>query len=289
MLNYKSLVYLAVVLAMPVISNARDFVLTGNPGKGEYSYRLNCTYTAKPPFRNPTDRSGHNLIDSDKPRANWHTTTGINKPQQTLLFDLKQSAAVSSVAMLFDRRQKPKSVTVFIGAAAEGPWNKVGEMLLVNQKEPWWRLEFPVHKGRFVKFDCRIEKWGWYLREVKIYGRSDVAQPIQQARLDQGKLLIVDNRQPRCALVVPDDASTRTFAAAAIFQELTRRMTGVILPIVKLAEFNGQTTPIYIGDSPATRKLGINVPQRADDGDHYIIQRGADYLALVGNDATGIW
>jgi hypothetical protein len=63
-------------------------------------------------------------------------------------------------------------------------------------------------------------------------------------------------------------------------------MTDVWIPIELEWTYTGESAAIYVGDSAAVRRHGIDVKQNASEGDHYVIRSGSDYLALVGNDAA---
>jgi hypothetical protein len=259
------------------------FVLTNNPGKNEIGLNTGCTYKATPPFSNPRDPKHTRLLDGDKPR-NWHTTTGINRKDQDVVFDLKNRCRIDEVAMLFDTSKKPAHVEVFVSDSSQGPWNSCGKMSKEQYADKWWRIELNNVSGRYVKLFHKLDKWGWYLREVKLYGNI-LASSCGKAKVRDGELVLVEDGKTYSTIVVSDQVSSRTLDAARAFQCLAKRMTDVWIPIASESQYDSKSTPIYIGDSVAVRQRGINVKQDASDGDHYIIRRGNDYLALVGNDA----
>ena len=260
-----------------------SFVLTNNPGKGEISLKLGCTYKAIPPFSNPKDPQNTRLLDGNRP-YNWRTTAGINRKDQNVIFNLKNRCSIYKVSMLFDTSKKPAYIEIFVSDSSQGPWNSVGKVLKKDQKAKWWKIKLKNITGQYVRIFHKLDKWGWYLREVKIYGNL-LANNAGKAKLLNGKLPLIKNGKSFSEIVVADDVTSRTMAAALTFQQIAKRMTGVWIPVKLESDYDGKSTPVYIGNSKAVRKLGIKVKQDIKDGDHYIIRRGKDYLALVGNDA----
>lgn len=257
--------------------------MTNNPGENEVGLNTGCTYKATPPFSNPKDSKHARLLDGDKP-YNWNTTTGINSKDQDVIFDLKSRCRIDMVTMFFDRPQKPAHIEVYVSDASKGPWKLAGKMFKLKQTDKWWKIKLNNVSGRYVKLFHKLDKWGWYLREVKLYGNVLISNP-QKTETINGKLVLIKNGNSFATIVVSDKVSSRILDAACAFQSIAKRMTDVWIPIVLESKYDGNSTPIYIGDSAAVRKRGINVKQNASDGDHYIIRRGKDYLALVGNDA----
>ena len=130
----------------------------------------------------------------------------------------------------------------------------------------------------------KARKWGGYLREVNTYGDMQTKKG-GGAKVESGKLVLIENGIPLSTIIVSDQASSRTLEAAQAFQRIAKRMTEIDIPIQSESAYDGNSTAIYIGDSKAVRERGISVKQDVSDGDHYVIVRGDDYLALVGNDA----
>jgi len=260
-----------------------SFVLTNNPEKNEMGINIGCTYKAVPAFSNPADPKHTRLLDSDKP-YNWNTTTGVNTKKQNVILDFKYPCRIDMVKLLFDKPQKPASVEVFVSDSVNGPWKSVGKMLNKNQSEIWWQLELKDVKARYVKLFHKLDKWGWYLREVKIYGNMMVADA-DNAKIVDNKLVLIEDGIPCSTIVVSDKPSSRVLAAALVFQSIAKRMTDAWIPIKMESNYDGKSAAIYVGDSKAVRERGIKVTQKVSDGDHYVIVRGGDYLALVGNDA----
>jgi len=264
-------------------------VLTGNPVAGELGLETGATYVADPPFANPVDPQNNRLIDGDKV-LDWTTTTGINYTDQTVTFDLKQSFDLNEVALNFDSEAKPAQVAVSYADDAEGPW-KDGSTLALDDalaknaetKDTWWRLPLAKAKGRFVKIDFKLKEWGWYLREVRIYGTIPVK--VKAAARRGNNLVLADESGARAAIVLSDRTHSNALQAAQTFQNLAAKMTGVLLPIVPASKLDAKTTAIFIGDSAPARKNGVKVEQNPFGDDRYVMQTGKNWLALVGNDA----
>ena len=159
--------------AMTLAAGPVSAVLTGNPGSGEAGFNLGCTYDANPPYSNPADPEHTRLLDRDKPWADWNTTTGLNGADQEVVFDLKTPCSIDRVSMLFDEAAKPAHVDVSVGTTADGPWTTVGRMSKEEQPGNWWTLDIRDVNARYLRLFQKLDVWGWYLREVKIYGNVD--------------------------------------------------------------------------------------------------------------------
>ncbi len=152
-----------------------DGVLTPNAGTGETQINTGATYTAVPAFDNPADSTGNRLFDKDLPYDDWNTTCGINYCDQTVTIDLNSSYNIRSVQLRMTFTQKPKRVYVYVGDGTN--WTQIG---LIQPREgavtaPWFDATVcnPV-SGRYVKLDFENDgEWGWYIKEVKVYGYAD--------------------------------------------------------------------------------------------------------------------
>jgi len=264
-------------------------VLTNNPDAGELGLETGVTYTAEPAYDNPADPQNRRLLDGDKPIMDWTKVAGINKPAQTVTFDLKKAYLVSEVALRLPTKNNPATVAISTALDTAGPWRPVGILKLEEQTQPWWKLRTDTAAegqapARFVKLDFKIKDWGWYLNEVKIYGTSAlmVAAPPKK----QQELLLVRQSVPYASIVLADRTYPNSLRAATLFQAIAQRMTGVQLPIVAESQFGGKGTAILIGDSKLARKKGVNVEQTPYGDDRYVIRGGGkqNFLALVGND-----
>jgi len=100
----------------------------------------------------------------------------------------------------------------------------------------------------------------------------------------QQPLLLVKQGQARASIVLDDQAGPTAQEAAVRLQQVVERMTGAVLPIVNENKFDGQLNAILVGQSELATRMGIQIHQDADQGDHYIVRSGPKYLALVGND-----
>ena len=263
------------------------FVVSGNPSGQEAGLDLGTTYTAVPAFTNPADPDNTRLLDRGIPSENWHAVAGLNAPAQTVTFDLKMTCRIDAVALYFNHEQKPASVAVSVAAGPDGPWQSVGTLTKAEQTEAWWRLESGGVQGRYVRLDHKLDAWGWYLREVKIYGNVTTAPPGAAKRTEQG-LVLVDDARALASIVVADRPAPPALRAATTLQRLVRRMTDVWLPIVSESEFEQGPAAILVGMSDLAAEHSVIVGQGPSAGDHYVIRTGSDYIALIGNDADAL-
>jgi hypothetical protein len=281
-------IYMAIIVLMGLVpwrahAEQLSFVLTGNAGPREAGLELDCSYSADPPYTNPADEHNRRLIDGD-PVRNWHTTTGINYQDQNVTFDLKAICRIDAVALLFDASQKPAYVQVSVADSPEGPWRSVGKLSKADQKDPWWRLDVPGTHARYVKFFHKLDNWGWYLREVKVYGNVAQGSVRPALQTSAGDPILIFEGQACATIVVADAPAPHALKAATVLQGHLRRMTGVMLPIETQNKFAGSSTPILVGMSNLARKHGLEVKQDAGNDDHYVIRTDKAYIAVVGND-----
>ncbi len=96
-----------------------------------------------------------------------------------------------------------------------------------------------------------------------------------------GQAFIVEDGQPKAAIVIAEQPTRMQNLAAEELQKYVKKISGAELPI-GAAHSDELPVTIYIGESEFTRKLGL----KTDDLKYgaYRIKSGNDYLALVGND-----
>jgi hypothetical protein len=100
---------------------------------------------------------------------------------------------------------------------------------------------------------------------------------------DEMTTLVADG-SARAVIVLDDQATTAAQVAAAELQDHVRLITGVMLPVEK-----GETpppagmVPIYVGESEATRELGVTAEGLEQDG--YVVSVTPERLVLLGRDA----
>ncbi|MCA1808821.1 MAG: hypothetical protein LC725_05120, partial [Lentisphaerae bacterium] len=94
---------------------------------------------------------------------------------------------------------------------------------------------------------------------------------------------IVEDGKPRAAIVIAGEPTRMQKLAAEELQKYVKKISGAELPI-GTAPSDELPVTIYVGESEFTRKLGL----QTDDLEYgaYRIKSGADYLALVGDDAN---
>ena len=124
-----------------------------------------------------------------------------------------------------------------------------------------------------------------YFNRIRFVALLTLCVCSTHVRAEPGTVLVQDG-QPRAAIVVADERPTVAQEAAEAFQDVVRQMTGAQLPIKKESEFTGNTTVVLVGPSELARKMGIDVEQDLEQADHYLIRTGPDYVALLGNDHT---
>ena len=260
-----------------------SFVLTDNATGSEAGLTTGCTYTAEPPFTNPADPKHHRLIDRGGRWNDWNNTVGINAKQQTVTFDLKRNYRLDAVSLEFNHSQKPASVDVSVAAKAEGPWTNVGTMTAEQAKGAWWRIDTGGAVGRYVRLFHQIKTWGWYLREVKIYG-GIVNQGVEPAKHRGKSLVLAEHGKAYAVIVVADNPTACALEAAGVLHNVVQQMTGAMLPIIAASDVKDGPATILVGPSRLAAGMGVSMKQDRDGGDRYVLRSQGDRIALVGND-----
>jgi hypothetical protein len=286
---------LALGLALaPAALRAAEFsaVLTDNAVDDEPAIETGVTYTADPAFGNPADSSGRRLINRDAERGNWNDVAGINYQDQTVVFDLQDTRRVDKVQLLFAKDPKPASVDISLGDRREGPWRDFGTLLLEERCGWYEAVGAAAQPARYVRLFFKLNAWGWYLNEVKIWG-SRGAEPgpdevLSTARAGGflgfgGRPLLTLDGKPRASIIVAATPSKKALAAARVLQETLYKMSGAILPI-RAANRTWTGTLLLVGPSELAKAKGIDVKQDVTDRDHYLLKTGKNLVALVGND-----
>jgi hypothetical protein len=90
---------------------------------------------------------------------------------------------------------------------------------------------------------------------------------------------LVRDGQPLAEIVIPTNPVPSVKTAASELQKYLKKMSGAELPIVSKA--TGKT-PVYVGASEYTDRLGIRIDDIKDDGFKIIVKD--DFVALLGRD-----
>lgn len=101
------------------------------------------------------------------------------------------------------------------------------------------------------------------------------------AQLVGAQEFIVKGGQPNAEIIVAEEAPRMTVYAAQELQAIIRQISGAELPIGHSAN-PAIPVQIYVGESQATRELGITAANLPYDAYHY--KTGDTWLALVGDD-----
>ncbi len=98
------------------------------------------------------------------------------------------------------------------------------------------------------------------------------------------KLVFVENGTTRAAIVHPQNANTSEKAAAALLQQVFRKMSGVELPLVADNALNptAYSTLISVGNTTLAQQQKISVQELDKDG--YRLQTQGNTLFIIGKD-----
>ncbi|NPV48459.1 MAG: DUF4838 domain-containing protein [Armatimonadetes bacterium] len=268
-------------LAVPLWS-----VLSDNAADDEPQITTGVTYTAEPAFSNPADPEGRRLIDRGGAWNDWNNTTGINGTDQTLVFDLKAIYGVGKVSLQFDMDAKPASVEVSLATGPEGPWETVGT-IKPEARNGWYDLALDTPRpGRYVRMVFRLKEWGWYLREVKLwgtYGNEPGPGEVLPTERDGDRLLLTKDGQPRASIIVAAQPSAKALRAARDLQEHVLKMSGATLPL-RTDDGHWTGTLLLVGPSSYLNRAGVEPPTGYPDNERVILRTVGDQIALVGND-----
>lgn len=262
-------------------------LLTDNAAAGEPAIHTGVTYEADPPYDNPADSTGRRLVDRDRPAPNWNTTTGINWKDQTVTFDLKGIYNVAKVALLFDMPQQPAYVDIAVRADDTDEWREFGRITPNPEKRGWFEAAVDeAFPARYVKVLFKLKSWGWYLREVKIWGRCVQPGPdgIIPSEKQGDKLVLVKNGEPRCSIIIPAEAPDDVLAAALDLQDYIKRISGATVP-VRTDEREWTGTLVLVGRSKFTDRLGVQIDDSYDKPESIVLKTVGSQVVIAGNDA----
>ena len=261
-------------------------VLTDNPTGTDHAIATGVTYTADPPFDNPADPDGTRLIDRGGRYNDWNNTAGINHTDQTLVFDLKDVYRVGRVELQFDMPARPAWVAISAATEEDGPWEDLGR-ITPDERLGWHELTLDrTRPAQFVRMFFKLDEWGWYIREVKIYGvpgdepGPEVVLPTE--RLGDN-LLLTGEGEPRASIIVAAEPSEKTLRAARDLQQHIARMSGATLPL-RTDDRDWTGTLLLVGPSRALTAAGIEPPGGYPENERVIVRTVGDQIALVGND-----
>lgn len=261
-------------------------VLTDNPTGEDAAIATGVTYTADPPFANPADPELRRLIDRGGRYNDWNNTAGINNADQTLTFDLKDTYQVGRVQLQFDMPAKPAYVDISVADDEDGPWVQIGR-ITPEERHGWYELTTePLRIARFVRMFFKLKEWGWYLREVKLWGvygsepGPDVILPTERVG---DSLLLTRDAEARASIVVAADPTGKVLRAARDLQQHLLLMSGAVLPL-RTDESDWTGTLLLVGPSRYLAAAGIEAPTGYPRNERVIVKRVGDHIALVGND-----
>ena len=105
------------------------------------------------------------------------------------------------------------------------------------------------------------------------------------ARPLQADFVLVQDGQPRAAVVIPDQPTASVTAADSALRSIVYQMTGVQLTRYYEKNYTGQLPAILVGQSNLAQQAGVNIPQNKDTVDRYVIRVTDQQIVLAGNDA----
>lgn len=99
--------------------------------------------------------------------------------------------------------------------------------------------------------------------------------------------LLVENGEPRAAIIIADDASSTAQKAASELQTFIEMMSGARLPIGTVSETHDAGVRILVGPSRAVQKLDVQVPEgytytAREEG--FVLRTKDGVLIVAGND-----
>lgn len=261
-------------------------VLTDNATGDESAIATGASYTAEPPFSNPADPSGKRLIDRGGQWNDWNNTVGINGQDQVVTFDLHGTYRLGRAALLFDTPAKPAHVDVALAEQPEGPWREMGR-ITPEERLGWYELTPPqALPGRYVRLAFKLREWGWYLREVKLWGTrgNEPGPEVVLPTVRTGdRLLLTDQGQPRASIVVAAEPTAKALRAARDLQEHILRMSGAALPL-RTDDQDWTGTLLLVGRSRYLDQADVQVPVGYPGNERVLLRTVGDRIALVGND-----
>ncbi len=277
------------VFVSSVSGGVLDCVLSDNNYPELPRIKTGAEYTLDPKPTNPadvvpgSDKFGKRLQDGDKPWDDWNRCVGWNYTDAKVIFDLKKEYLIDKVELRLMERALPKELIIYCKGEDEKEFKEVARKEVVSGKGSFW---FPVCfdyvRARFVRIDLKLKEWGFYLREVRIWGKleeDDVSKVVNVEDADN-KFIVVRGGKAYSCIVVADNPSKSSTSAGRLLQDFVKRMTGVVVPLATNSEAKKVKRKIYVG-----HEMGkINVEQRYPGKERFVVKRKGDRLIIVGND-----
>jgi hypothetical protein len=151
-------------------------LLSDNNGSPGPQWPTGCTYTYDKAPTNPGDANGRRLLDGDRPYADWNTCVGHNWEDLAVTFDLQGLRRLARVRVSMPLPQRPRAVEVAARGKPEDKWHDVAKIEpSAESGSPGW-FELPLstlEPARQVRLTFRLKEWGFYIREVELWGLPD--------------------------------------------------------------------------------------------------------------------
>ena len=268
---------LAILLLTPFTAPADDrmsglwVLLSDNNGSPGPQWPTGCTYTYDKAPTNPGDANGRRLLDGDRPYADWNTCVGHNWEDLAVTFDLQGLRRLARVRVSMPLPQRPRAVEVAARGKPEDKWHDVAKIEpSAESGSPGW-FELPLstlEPARQVRLTFRLKEWGFYIREVELWGLPDdgAAAPASGT------------------IVVGNSPGAKSVAAAYDLKLHLERMTGQTWPIVQGSP--PQSGRCLLVGPEAARPAGEDVPQGPwPTSEEIQLKSKGDWLIVAGNDA----
>lgn len=259
----------ALAAAQPPDERPLWVLLSDNAGSPGPLWPTGCTYTYGKQPTNPADSTGRRLIDGDLPWADWNTCIGHNWEDLTVTFDLQAVRRLAQVRILMPMPQRPKLVDVAVRTKLEDQWREVGTIEPGKPEQAWHELtlEEPL-PAREVRLTFRLKEWGFYIREVELWGLPD------EGATGKATGTIVVGNQP----------ATKSVAAAYDLKYHLQRMIGSTWSIVQRKP-PAKGNCLLVG-SEIAKAVGETVPQGPwPTPEEVLLKTKGRLLVVAGNDA----
>jgi hypothetical protein len=99
-------------------------------------------------------------------------------------------------------------------------------------------------------------------------------------------ITLVADGTPRAVIVTADEPSETVERAVDELNYWIERITGTTLPVVEHGDWDGEGTPVAVGDSPFTEARDLDVSDLGPEG--ALVQATDDYVALLGRDEAPV-
>lgn len=271
---------------------AYQVLLSDNIGVDIPSADTKAVYFCDPTPNNPADslipKTSKGRLQNGDVTKDWNSVIGWNNTDAIVIFDLKDVYDVSSVDIRLITKAAPKSVLISTRIDKASDWDMAGTISIeTGESLDWKTIDMSSGRmARYVRIELKLNKSGFYLKEVRIWGRLGEDNPERVSKIisdDSNNFTIVKDDKPGVVIIVDPNDSLKVATAARVLQEKISEISGVILPVVGNNHSELPDSVIAVGPK-AAKVLGVDIEQQYPGNERFVVDNDGCRIIIAGND-----